>query len=190
MNSKELLQTINSAIDDAKSTGQTSVSIDGLKDYLSYLEDDLKDSDREHAIAIEDFKAANDRNIAHANNLAQSENEMFRSVITAGQAALKASLIINGGAALALLALLGKVWTGSEELSIAGDISGALIMFCTGVLYAAMATGGTYLCQFAYAKAWGFVGHALNILTAGFVFASYSMFYTGIHSAASTLAGI
>ena len=60
-------------------------------------------------------KASPDRDFLLANHAyeldyaRETSLEMFRSVITTGQSALKATMLLNGGAAVAMLAFVGKL---------------------------------------------------------------------------------
>ena len=71
--------------------------------------------------------------------------EMTNATCVAGQGALKTTIIMNGGASVALLAFIGNTWIhkgdGVAMLSI------ALFLFAVGVLSGCAATGVTYLAQ-------------------------------------------
>jgi len=75
------------------------------------------------------------------------------STITYGKEALKSIIIINGGAAVALLALVSQVAKGSH--GIVPPLSIALVWFGGGVLAGALATGLAYLSQWANTYAIG-----------------------------------
>ena len=71
--------------------------------------------------------------------------EVSKATCIAGQGALKTTIIMNGGASVALLAFIGNTWIhkgdGVAMLSI------ALFLFAAGVLSGCAATGVTYLAQ-------------------------------------------
>lgn len=89
--------------------------------------------------------------LQHESNLSEYEQEhewsrrMFDSCITLGGLALKSAILINGGAAVATLAYLGKLPFGSDY----GLFPYAMLLFVTGVLCSSVATGTGYLYQFA-----------------------------------------
>lgn len=88
----------------------------------------------------------------HAHTLEFERNskmEMFKSVITTGQSALRAAMLLNGGAAVAMLAFVGKLVEHSSSSSSA--VATAVFLFAIGALLGAMATGSTYLSQMSYA---------------------------------------
>ncbi len=87
------------------------------------------------------FEAERDK--AKADNAIQLEKA--KATCVAGQGALKTTIIMNGGASVALLAFIGNTWIhkggGVAMLSI------ALFLFAVGVLSGCAATGVTYLAQ-------------------------------------------
>src|SRR2546430_1555238 len=99
---------IRAAVAGAKSRGDQTFSADALDLYLSELEAlsvqepnqldqiALERTKGDFSVALEKFKTASGERL-----------EMFRSVVTTGQAAIQSSLLINGGAAVALLAFIG-----------------------------------------------------------------------------------
>ena len=117
--------------------------------------------------------------------------EMLRSVLTIGQSALKSALLINGGAAVAVLAFLGRLFTG-ESVSISiGSLSLALLQFVWGVLAAAIAAGATYFSQAGYAGEFGSwsqrVGLGGHMVAVSGVFAAYVFFAVGAWQAYSAM---
>lgn len=88
-----------------------------------------------------DWEAERDR--AKADNTMQLE--LTKATCVAGQGALKTTIIMNGGASVALLAFIGNTWihkgNGVASLSI------ALFLFAAGVLSGCAASGATYLAQ-------------------------------------------
>ena len=80
--------------------------------------------------------------------------EMFRSVIAAGQNAMRSATLINGGAGVALLAFIGHVWDKALTPNIVRGLTWSLLLFMSGVLTSAMAGGTTYVCQALYAREW------------------------------------
>ncbi len=116
----------------------------------------------------------------HKTELARAlmmETENFKSVIVAGQNALKNAILINGGASVALLT--------SWKADLLKLLAAPLLWFVAGVLLDAIATGATYLAQLFYAlcgnmrgKAFytGVILHYVAVLLVG---ASYVTFAYG-----------
>ena len=83
--------------------------------------------------------------------LRASENH-FQAVNNAGAEALKYNVLINGGAAVALLAFMGNLWALTGAALPQGILAG-LAAFAAGVLLATLGYGGRYLSQHFYASA-------------------------------------
>ena len=96
------------------------------------------------------------RKMEHAGTLAQydaenaQDRELFKAVITAGQSALKSAILINGGAAVALLAVIGGTLNTMHEKALMAWLLVSVILLVLGVLVAAIAAGLTYLAQRVY----------------------------------------
>lgn len=76
------------------------------------------------------------------------EKEMFQAVIAFGQATIRNLILINGGACVAMLALIGGIFDKAEAL--ARSLSSALLFFGGGVLLGALAAGASYISQSCY----------------------------------------
>lgn len=129
-------------VESAKSRGNTEVTIDSLETYLEALRENIERQSPLAAANVE-FQA---QAIEHAY---RSEHEMFRTVIESGQAALKANLLIGGGAAAALLAFASSAWKSlsPEGLALLGL---TVFLLACGVLLVGVAGGLTYLSQSSY----------------------------------------
>ena len=183
MKASEAIDDLQKALDDLIARNEKTVSIDALNNYLSLLRKDAENSheiDRiQHEKEQSQFVDASQRNIAAYNAQISMSLEMFKSVIVTGQAALKSSMIINGGAALALLTFIGHALSSpSFNTPIKGIVS-ALLIFCAGVLGSGVAAGTTYLSQLSYSadKAlWRKIGGVFHILTTCLVIIAYFLF--------------
>ena len=135
----------------------------------------------------------------HQSNLAQyqaiqgTRSNLFNSAIQTGQGALKCVILINGGAAVALLALIGNIWVKGAGFPVAALLMDSTLGFTAGVFMGAIASGITYLAQCRYAKEFDevdsennkkanmlSVGDLLKWLVVVFVVISYVLFGTGI----------
>ena len=191
MLAKDVIKDIRAALNQTKSEGHDTVSIDAMENYLGLFNKDV-DNDTyykslNHDKLLTEFKATNDRNIAHANNVTLTNLEMFKSVVSAGQSALKASMVINGGGAVALLAFTGKIWTTATSSSIADSLTTSIFVFCLGVLLSAMASGTTYLTQLSFNVNKYKTGNVINILSIASIFGAYIAFFYGAYIAATSL---
>ncbi|WP_039034788.1 MULTISPECIES: hypothetical protein [Shewanella] len=192
MKAVEVIQEVKKALANTRKAGEVSVSIDAMDNFMDQLEKRahiVGDYNKlEHDRLLKEFEAENARNIAHSQNMNAHSVEMFKSVIATGQAALKSSMVINGGAAAALLAFTGKIWSEGSIIQVTNALTHSILWFCFGLLIASFAAGTTYLSQFAYAKDWDKVGGAVNVFTVLTVLASYAMFGFGCFNASNSLA--
>lgn len=111
--------------------------------------------------------------------------ELGKATNQAGQSALKASIFLNAGSAVAILALLANVWDKTAP-DIGLKIIVAVSLFSLGAMLSSISTGFTYLSQYASHKNIN-LSHKLNLSANGLVFVSYNLFVVGAYL---TLVGI
>ncbi|MEX0802462.1 MAG: hypothetical protein WD688_03970 [Candidatus Binatia bacterium] len=176
MDSKELIEIIRTDVATTKEKGLSSIPVENLLAYLNELEKNPNHPANQlmSAAELERYKT----------ELAMwltDRTELFRSVILAGQSALKSAILINGGAAVALLAFIGHVWK-PDMSSPLKELAGPLVWFVAGVLLDAMAAGLTYVSQCFYASCGDSrgklftAGATFHVLTVLLVLASYGTF--------------
>lgn len=73
------------------------------------------------------------------------ETERIRSIYETEKALIKATMIINGGASLAVLALIGSIWSPEESKVILSSLTFSLVYLSSGVLGGAVALFSGYL---------------------------------------------
>ncbi len=125
------------------------------------------------------------RKMEYAGKFAQydSENkwslELFRSVILAGQTALKSAILINGGAAVALLAFIGSVWDKTTNPNVIKKLLISMVLFVLGVLAGGIASSLTYLIQLLYLNQKHKLATFLNVTSSVLITISYITFVIG-----------
>ncbi|MGI0120066.1 hypothetical protein [Zooshikella sp. RANM57] len=147
MSGSESLDQLKEKLFKLKEKGHESISIDELINTLHDFDQGLSDVEMERFKASLQVWIENNRvqhEAQHAEDL-----EIFRSVITAGQSALKGLFIINGGAIVAVLAFLGRL--SDKHPEFVPDFSDSLIYFALGLFFTAIAFCATYLSQHFYA---------------------------------------
>ena len=72
--------------------------------------------------------------------------ETYRSMISHSSAAVKLLALLNGGAVVALLAFLGKVWEETNR----PDLALPMGAFAAGLVFAALAGCSSYLTQYFF----------------------------------------
>jgi hypothetical protein len=95
-----------------------------------------------------------------------------------GHNALKAAMLINGGAAVAFLAFLGNLLAKSQSVKMA-EFPKALLCFVFGVLLSAMASASTYFTQHSYRHRSMAAGNRVRGVTICLVILSYILFAAG-----------
>lgn len=121
----------------------------------------------------------------------EAEVSMFDTVISYGTLTVRSLLILNGGAAIALLALLGHVVTSDEGASalLTSDLAKAIRQFGMGALCGAGMAALGYFTQYAYTKEmrdawWGPQARGLHFLTVALGLIGYGFFISGLLTAA------
>lgn len=186
MKASEVLQVLKSSIAVTKESGADQVSLVDLEAYVERLEETAKQTPEGAAAgdaAMEAYRADLTAWISSRQQRHEYDLEMLRAVITTGQSGLKSSLLINGGAAVALLAFIGGLWPKVESQSIIEALATSLAHFVFGVLSAAVATGFTYFSQAGYGNEFGRASHSIgrvgHICAVLGVFAAYVLFGRG-----------
>lgn len=186
MNSKELIEFIKQDIIEVKKQGQEAIAVENLIKYLGDLKKQVNKSVKTEKEKIEiDItlaRLAHERNLAGYNAQVQNNIEMLRSVMMYGSEALKSAILINGGAAVALLAFIGNIWTRGIVPTAVIPLTNALYYFTEGTVSAAVGVGLTYFTQYFYSidkNKVGAVFHGLSIAT---VVLAYIFFYQGATS--------
>lgn len=180
MSTKKFASEMRDVIEGIKAQGIHEVSCDNLIAYLQMVEGSRGDDPS--SLEVERYKAELQNWVEANRRNHEGQMEMFRSVITAGQSAIKSSFLLNGGAAIALLAFIGNL-TQHRPDKVAAFAS-CLVPFALGVLAIAVTSGVTYLSQWLYHRSSPMprkVGLGLNILAMVLGFASYGLFSWGLY---------
>lgn len=112
MDAREAIKRIRTAVIQEQQSGQQSIAVESLLEFMNAMELDtpLESGIRtlQHESNLAHYKAKNDHAI-----------EMLRSVFETAKTALTTSILINGGATVALLAFLGNIF-GKNPLAFVG----------------------------------------------------------------------
>lgn len=179
MNAKQFAAQMKAMIENIKSKGTAAIYCDNIIAYLDEVQNS-PEAEPTH-LDIERYKA-DLQNWIEANKYQHEGNlEMFRSVITSGQGAIKSSFLLNGGAAVALLAFIAHL--AQFKADKVPEFAACLLPFAFGVLAIVVTSGCTYLSQWLYASPRGRAkntGSALNVLCILLGIASYVLFTWGL----------
>lgn len=174
MEASKFAQELRHIIKQLKADGVEEIKSDNLIEYLSNAAKDLQSTEvmdvELHKANLQ--KSLEEHKASHAHSV-----EMFRTVITAGQNALRTSFLMNGGSSVAIFAFIGHLATDSPDK--VHLFSTVLTTSLVGVLLSALASGMTYLTQWVYAhdtetnKKTGLI---LNIVAIVLAIGSYLVF--------------
>lgn len=196
MKASEVVDILKSSVAASKESGVENISLCDLDAYAEKLAETVTQTPEDVAAgeaAMERYRADLNELISTRQQQHEHNLEMLRAVITVGQSALKSALLINGGAAVALLALVGKIWSSNGLKPAMGALATAVLFYVFGVLSAAVAAGATYISQAGYADEFGSLSYAIGRV--GHVFAvlgvvgAYVLFGSGSWLAFSAIAG-
>jgi len=172
----------------AEADGLTSVQTETLHSVFNDLEKHLSiDSGRQtHPLELEKFRSDLAGSLAYQEHVHSWNLESFKQVIALGQSTLKSIMLINGGAAVALLAFLGNLLSKSSSSVGLLPFAGSMRIFVMGVFLSAVAYALTYFSQLFYngVKPWQQrTGLALHVLTSVAGAASLGVFLWGANCA-------
>lgn len=179
MSDKDFAIQLKKSIEVLKINGVDKIDCDNL---ISKLDEIINSPSKSMGQAdIEYYKAKLQLWVEAEKRNHNADIEMFRSVIESGQNAVKSSFLLNGGAAVAMLAFIGKL-TEEQHTKIPG-FANTLVFFVIGVFLIAFASGVTYLSQWFYAASEEWkqkVGFALNMFSIILGLSSYGSFLWGM----------
>lgn len=172
MDAIDAIRSTREALEAAEALGRTDIDVASLKKLLDILEAQAgSPAGKSNALAqveLEQFKAELALWVAKSSHVGEWDLEGFRQVLAIGQAALRSILLINGGAAVALLAFLGHLAATGSTGPVLLSFADSLQRFTAGVFLAALAVALTYMSQLSYGgeKKWHFrVGVAFHVAT-------------------------
>lgn len=178
MDVREAIGRIRAAVIQVQQSGQQFVAITPLLEFLQSVE-------LQAPLDSETRKLQHDSNLAHYKADVDHGIEMLRSVLDTAKTALTTSILVNGGATVALLAFLGNIIGKTPPVpeAMRETLVLSLMFFACGVLAGAIATGSTYVAQYCYHEGWKRSGIGFHITTLFLVVVSYLTFLGGVVSA-------
>ncbi|WP_075259998.1 hypothetical protein [Herbaspirillum camelliae] len=181
MGSKNFAEELRTIVEGLKEKGQAVIDCDALIAYLRQIESTPESEPS--ALQMEQFKAQLQERAERARQQHEGTLEAFRSVITSGQAAIKSAFLLNGGAAVAMLAFIGHMTQGNKLGIDMRTLALALAVFAGGVLTTAVQSGFTYLTQWfsMLGRTWATrVALGCNLLSIALAIFSYGFFVWGV----------
>lgn len=144
------LEHIAGELSKLRAAGHSAVAIDLLLPYVQGLVNAARAADPEgERLRLQQHF---DGQIEHYKASREMDREMFKAVIEAGQSALKSLSVINGAAAIALLAFLGNALSKDKTPAAAliAGMSNSMLSFGIGVALAGAGFALRYLSQAVY----------------------------------------
>ncbi len=178
MNPKAVIETIKADINSAKDQGASAIETERLIRYLDALSNQVNEAGEnlDRDAELECIRAHYANHLSHYNWLKEQDIELFKSVITSGQNTLRASMLLHGGAAVALLAFIGHLVVNPSTKSLVGQFAPIMTCFLIGVLNVVVCHGITYLTQYCYHHQRNIFGHILNISSSVLSVFGYDLF--------------
>lgn len=182
------------SLEDCKKENYTEIHTERFLDYVCALkaeEENIDDKDLAHQNEFHRTRYAAECALHQEGYRAQCKSnlEMFKSTILSGQNALKTGLLLNGGAAIAVLAFIGNI--ANNHKYMLPDLAGALVWFALGALIMGIAAFLTYAVQRIYQKSenfkdiWQQRGDILNWVIVVLGIIAIVFFYVGARYAYS-----
>lgn len=151
MDAKLLIEINRKELRDAEAQGLTTVSTSTLHAIFDKMDMQIdKGPSAPSAIELEKFRSDLAGSLAYQDHVNSWRLEGFRQVIALGQSTLKNIMLINGGAAVALLAFLGNLINSKSAAVPLLPFANSMLAFVVGVFLAGAAYGLTYFSQLCY----------------------------------------
>ncbi|MCH7501417.1 MAG: hypothetical protein IH886_15700 [Nitrospinae bacterium] len=169
MDTKDLFKIMEEDLQSAKQDGVENIPIQNLEKWiveLKKLDEETKNSSLTQS-QLEEYKTKRAGWLEDLKAHHQLTLELIKTELQLGHTALKTSILINGGAAVALLAFIGQVWNKKDSIINIQGITEPLTCFVYGVFCAGIAFGFGYISQIFYNKfkrKWGLSFHVLAFL--------------------------
>jgi hypothetical protein len=173
MNAIEVVDEIQKAVEEVKQIGRKTIRVTALEKYLAefkVLAGSIESSKTGHNLTLAQYNAEWETSLAQFNAEHELGLEHAKVASQAGHFALKSAILINGGASVALLAFLDKLWESTTvHKALVMDMPLVLILFVMGVLSSAIAAGLNYLAACFGRQETEVRFHIFNGLTIAFV---------------------
>jgi hypothetical protein len=191
VNGKDVIAETREAVLRTQAAGVKAIDPEKLLGLLDLMENEVDEApagltDAQAQVHFEQYKAELASWVAQTQHVSTWQLESFKQVITLGQSAIKSITLINGGAAVALLAFIGHLTSATTTKLQILPFAESLRFFVAGVFFSALASGTTYLSQnfYDYDGKWlrglGVVFHVLTVLI---VLAAFVSFFKGADTA-------
>lgn len=182
------LNVLRNVVLELESAGHKAISLDALdKTLLDLSKHEATGSDKDFQLAYYNALAAGARAEFEARR--REDIEFNRFAVESGRFALKSAMLVNGGAAVAMLAFIGSLWQTEGVKAVALPLATAVWLFAAGVLATATASGIAYLTQYSFVHRWNVAEYLFNAFSILLVLGAYALFAFGVTAAHSAFLG-
>jgi hypothetical protein len=169
-----VIDYIRSELQKAENNGAQNIPLKSMLSLLSEIELGL-------ATPKNAVKFQKESELAQTRTEQDANKEMFRTVIDSGKTALTTCILINGGAAIALMSFLSNAYgKNSMGTPVPASMGYALLTFAIAVFLAGATSGLTYLAQCQFHQRNYSKGKLYNGTGIFFVALGYALFAIGI----------
>lgn len=170
-----------------KQDGVSQLDIENIVKYLDQLE-------AQAALSVEQRRMKHESDLAQYKAQSDLQVANFNAVLAAGKEAINASIIINGGAVIALMAFMGNVVSKASNIHYVALLANSLMFFGVGTLCGGVAFGTRYISQFLYGhypnKNALMAGHIVNGLSWLVTLSAFLSFAWAVYLTRESLAAI
>lgn len=178
MNAKELIGIMQKSIEIAKGSKIKVFTIESIESWINKDLAELVNKTSPTKEETEHYsRVAIPTRLEGFNGQNSQDVEVLKAVFLFGGAALKSAILINGGAAVALLAFMGSIFIGKPD--VVKELTCPLMVFTSGVLSAAIASSASYFSQGYYSRKNESAGNFWRRIAIICVVFSYILFAVG-----------
>lgn len=176
MNRKPPNDPITRLLKNLKNRGDKVVSIEALENYIQEVNDNPSE------IELAEFNAKQQALSDRYKEEKAEWRELFKATVLHAQSAIRLQAITNGGAAVALLAFTGQIWTPHfGATAIAEHLPIALLLYTAGVGSAALTQSLTYLSQNSFTYDNSQAGNLFKYISQFTAASSLGLFFAGTY---------
>ena len=146
------IQKLQRDLESLQKGGHSTIEVENLQAYLSDAvsssDADFRERELINRNRLVEYEALHKSNLAREEAKIRVELEGYKVVVEASKEAINAAMIVNGGAAIAILGFLGALASKGGLSVIGASMAGVMASFAFGVFLAAVAFGCRYFMQY------------------------------------------
>jgi hypothetical protein len=184
LSAEQAVALLRSTLTEVQAKGQMTVPVAPLQQFLSNVtpspaQSEVKRPNVPLELLRDSLNAQWQANLAHDKAVHTSNLEMFKSVLEATKGAIQSLFVINGGAAVALLAFIGHLASLSGGGASIPAFADVMLSFVGGAGFAVLLAVSVCLGQKAFYQKWTRTGNAMFYVSLFLGLASFVCFGLG-----------